>query len=224
MGTRIDLTGQRFGRLVVEKYAYTNNCLAVWLCLCDCGNRTKVLAKSLRSGNTKSCGCFRKEVQKSVNTTHGMTRTPLYNSWRGMKERCEKPNHQEYHRYGGRGISFCPEWSDFNTFKEWALSNGYRKGLMIDRIDNNGNYSPDNCKWSDWLEQANNKINNHFIDYNGQIKTLAEWARFFNMPYSMLRSRIYDGWSIERAFNTPPGAKTGPKPKKKRNDIGRVNK
>ena len=200
----IDLTGRRYGRLeVIKKYKSLNSSTR-WLCKCDCGNYTVVHANSLKSGNTKSCGCIKIETQK-MKATHGMTHTPLYGVWNSMKQRCNNPNSTSFKSYGARGISVCEEWeNDFYNFYEWAISNGYAKGLSIDRIDVNGNYEPGNCRWADNITQANNKRNNVCYELNGETKTINQWCREYNISYSVVHQRIKKfGYTLKEALETP---------------------
>jgi hypothetical protein len=139
-----DLTGKRFSKLTVLEFVGVRYHEAQWLCECDCGNKTTVSGHALRRGTTKSCGCYKLEYV----TKHGMKYTRLYEKWNHMLERCRNPKNPSYKRYGGRGISVCDEWKEsFENFRDWALNNGYDDSLSIDRIDVNGNYCTENCKF-----------------------------------------------------------------------------
>lgn len=140
----------------------------------------------------------------ATRTTHGDTGTRLYQIWNAMKQRTRNPNTINYSLYGGKGVSVCSEWNRYEAFKEWALSNGYQCNLTLDRIDGNGDYCPENCRWANWFTQENNRRNNHLITYDGETLTLSQWARKIGMNPKTLSRRIVDkGWDVERALLTP---------------------
>ena len=190
-----DLSGQKFGRLEVLAYAGTR-CLpsggkkAQWLCRCDCGNEVTVLSTNLIRGISKSCGCLNDELRRSRSLTHGGRHTRLYSIWSNMITRCEDSNNANYSEYGARGITIDPNWRrDFADFREWAIANGYQPGLTIDRIDNSAGYTPCNCRWADARTQANNRRNTIFVEYNGELITLAGCARRSGIKYHTLYAR-----------------------------------
>lgn len=201
---RKDLTGQRFGRLTVLGFVPTEGHRSFWRCQCDCGKKTLVNGVKLTGNRTKSCGCIRIEnaiTQGKKNTTHGKKNTRLYHIWNNIKERCENPNQHDYHRYGGRGIAICDEWrNDFQVFYDWAMSNGYDDNLTIDRIDFNGNYTPENCRFVDMKTQQRNRRNNVIVKYNGKSLTLPEAAERSGISCPTLRSRYRVGDRGERLF------------------------
>jgi hypothetical protein len=177
-------------------------------CLCDCGKETHVLRASLQSGKIKSCGCLKaekaRERMSKQNYSHGNSKTRLYSLWGGMKTRCTNKNIKEYPLYGGRGIIFYKEWEDFVVFEKWAMSNGYADGLSLDRIDVNGNYEPNNCRWIPRGEQNRNKRSNVNITAFGETKTLVEWSEDdrCNTTYYSLQYRIQVGWEPELAISS----------------------
>jgi hypothetical protein len=206
MSRLIDLTGQQFGRLVViDRAENTKDGKTRWVCECDCGNRIITRGYLLGSGQTKSCGCLQKEIVSECNTKHGDSFKKLYYTWNNIRERTCRQTNPHYKDYGERGIGLCEEWKNYDNFKKWALSNGYKRGLTIDRIENDKGYFPDNCRWVSMKIQQNNKRNNRIITYNGQTKTLSEWAEHIGISYTALKQRINKlGWSIEKALTTPP--------------------
>lgn len=196
-----DLSGRKFGRLIVLGIDRSLNGKLRYKCLCDCGNEVIVFPTNLKRGNTKSCGCVRIETILATKKKHGEKNTKLYGVWCGIRSRCNNPNNKEYHRYGGRGINVCDEWSEFVNFREWAYNNGYSENLSIDRIDNNGDYCPSNCKWSNRYEQANNTSTNVFVEYNCQTHTLSEWAKMLNLNYKRLHRAYRNyGYSFEKSI------------------------
>lgn len=175
----------------------------MWQCQCDCG-ATKVLqASTFTWGGTVSCGCYARESTKARSTTHGLTGTPLYSVWLGMIGRTTYASDPTYARYGGRGIRVCERWRTFANFFA-DMSPTYEKGLSIDRIDNDGNYEPGNCRWATDREQQRNKGNNHVIEWRGEARVLADWVDVTGIHESTIRRRLERGWSVERALTAPP--------------------
>lgn len=211
MGRFKDLTGQKFDRLTVIKRAGTSKSGKVlWLCECSCKehNQITTTTSNLITGNTKSCGCLAKESASKVgkaNRVHGDTNARLYKIFQGMKDRCYNPNNKDYARYGGRGIKLCDEWkNNYIAFKEWAIINGYRETLTIERKDFDQNYCPANCEWIKMEAQQRNKSSNRVITYNGESMILIAWAERLGIPYKVLCARINDrGYSFEEAINMP---------------------
>lgn len=199
--------GQRFGKLsLIERMPGGQK----WKAVCDCGD---TVIFQVSSGQTMCRSCAYKVVAKK-NTVHGESpslgknASRLYGIWLGMKVRCTNPKAQSHKYYIDRGISVCDEWSDYSVFKEWALSHGYSDNLTIDRIDVNGDYCPENCRWVTQSEQMRNTRKNHCITYMGETKTLAEWSEITGVPYHTLKSRINNyGFSAEEALTLP--VKTG---------------
>lgn len=195
MPEKIDLTGRRFGKLtVLAKSPERRGRSFTWVCQCDCGRITHpIMTNKLLHGRTSSCGCLRGDFARSM-ATHGLSRTRLYRIWRNMKSRCTNPNVQNFKRYGGRGITVCDEWANsFEAFRDWAMSHGYTDDLSIDRIDNDGNYCPENCRWVDESIQANNKGNNLPVEINGESKTLGEWSKIAGISYETIYRRYSRG-------------------------------
>jgi len=192
MAELIDLTGRRFTRLHVlakEKPRYGTK--AFWRCRCDCGNEVIVPSQSLITEATKSCGCLNSEITSARNTRHGLAcKEKLYDVWKSMRQRCFNKKSKDYPNYGGRGISVCNEWNDYQNFRTWAMSNGYQEGLSVDRIDVNGNYESSNCRWASDLAQANNTRRNVIITVNGISKTASEWEREMGFCEGTISKRI----------------------------------
>lgn len=198
----IDLTGQRFGRLTVINRETDGFCsgkkVSRWLCICDCGKSKIVDGAALRKGLTKSCGCNSHKFEKKHGfLNHNKPKERIYKIWCGMRSRCNNKNNPSYNYYGRRGISVCSEWDDYAKFRRWSIENGYMDGLSIDRIDANGNYCPENCRWATCKEQQNNKRNNVTLIYNGSAITVSELAKITGNTYSCVSHRIKRGWSVE---------------------------
>ena len=198
---RLDLTGQRFNKLIVINKEKTENGRIFWNCLCDCGNNIVVITGNLKSNRVKSCGCLK--VQKLIerSTIHNQRHSKLYEVWKSIKQRCFNPNNSSYKNYGGRGITMCDEWkNDFTSFLNWSINNGYSIGLTIDRVNNDWNYCPNNCRWVDRRIQANNTRCNKLITINNKTDTLANWIRFYKISYSSYYKRIKKGLSEQEAL------------------------
>lgn len=197
----------KFGNLVVccraDGVVQDNGrCRVAWKCRCDCGNTVVVLGDNLRRKRTTSCGCQRRKIVSEKHTTHGSSSDALYGVWCAMKSRCINVNDAHYEDYGGRGIYVCDEWIDnYDSFREWSVYNGYGKNLTIDRIDNNAEYSPSNCRWVNRKQQANNRRNNHKITFNGETHNITEWASVIGINPKTLFNRIYSGWDLTSAFS-----------------------
>lgn len=202
MAYRKDLTGQRFGRMAVVEFAgQDSRRRSLWLCRCDCGN-TKVVQGYSLGKYTVSCGCLQRETASKTFKKHGQRKSRLYNIWIGIKDRCNNETNGMYYLYGARGISVCEEWEhDFQAFFDWSMANGYREGLSLDRRDNYGPYSPENCRWATQKEQQNNRRNNRVVEHNGKSQTIAAWAEEIGINYGTLYKRVVLlGWDLERAL------------------------
>lgn len=203
MSNGYDLVGMRFGYLTVIDFSHTYKGHSYWRCVCECGGHTVARGSHLKSGNITTCGC------RIGRITHGESGTRLYAVWNNMRERCRNPKSREYPRYGERGIIVCDEWlNDFQAFYNWAMANGYdetapRGQCTIDRINNDGNYEPSNCRWVTAKVQANNTRRTRFIEFNGERYSVTEWARRLGINQSTLSMRINKyGWSAEKALRT----------------------
>jgi hypothetical protein len=215
MREMLDLSGERYGRLTVlpvmerrfnqkgtRTYPY-------WLCKCDCGKEKFIAAHCLRSGKTVSCGCYqaervrevRRESRTFAEAPQSCGYNKLYRTYRNMHHRCAEDK-----RYLDKGITVCDEWSSYETFHKWAMANGYKEGLTIDRINNDGNYSPDNCRWVNQEVQANNTSKNRPITYKGSTRNLLQWSRETGILPNTIWRRLKNGWSVEDALTIAPSA------------------
>lgn len=191
---------KKFNHLTPIKYVNSNNNYKqIWEFECDCGNKKKIILSDVKSGKTKSCGC----VQFIRKKKHGLTRHKLYFIWNSIKYRCYNKKAKYYYNYGGRGILMCEEWkTDFKTFYDWSLNNGWKPGLEIDRKDNNLGYNPENCRFVTNKINSNNKRNNRLIKFNDKIQTLAQWSEELNIKSDTLLYRLKH-WTIKQALTTP---------------------
>ena len=209
----IDVIGQKYGELTVirqltQKDKYNH---ILWECECSCGRKRIVRVAQLRNGTVTRCTkCseeHRRQLLQEIDHPgkHNLTGTRLYNIWRDMKQRCTDPKCNGYKNYGGRDITYCKEWEEFTVFMEWAYDNGYSDNVTLDRIDNNKNYCPENCKWSTVIEQASNKRTNHYLTFNNETHTISEWSRITGINKNTIQSRIQRyGWSTEDTLTKEP--------------------
>lgn len=201
----VDRIGQCFGRLTVLRLAGRDaRSNAILTCICACGTTTEVLCCSLVSGDVQSCGCLQEEVR----VKHGMHRTPEYNTWKGMIQRCTNDKHPAYTRYGGCGVSVCPRWLKFENF--YADMGQRPVGRSLDRIDNNGPYCKENCRWATRKEQCNNRKSNRVLVLGGRSQTLAQWASELGVKPVTLYNRLNTlEWSVEKTLTTPIRIRSG---------------
>ena len=201
----IVVIGDKYNNLKI-KSLYRLNSRRYALCECSCGNIVEVELKSLLSGNTKSCGCYNSYLCQKRNFKHGDSirghKTKLYNIWIEMRRRCYTKSCKSYKDYGGRGITICDEWSTFPPFKEWAINNGYKEGLSIERINVNDNYSPLNCIWIPKNQQSKNRRTSHFITYNGKTQTISEWSRELGISRGTILNRLNKNLSLDEVLKS----------------------
>lgn len=200
-----DHTNEVYGRLTVLEFIERKNRNSYWKCKCDCGNEIIIPITYLTSGDTKSCGCLRKETTATLSKKNSFVKNKrLYTIWIDMKRRCYNKKRNAYIYYGLKGIKICEEWKDnFKAFQEWAFKSGYKDNLTIDRIDTNKDYEPRNCRWATIKEQNNNMSSNHIIEYKGEKYTLSQLAEKYNLDYSLVKNRIRYNWDIEKIITTP---------------------
>lgn len=204
----IDISGQRFGRLVVVGRAGAVPGSTTWHCVCGCGVKTIVRGCLLKAGHTKSCGCIKTENMTTLNVsriTHGQSNSPEWNSWQAMIVRCTRKSTNYYANYGGRGITVCPKWR--HSFETFLKDMGPRpRGTTLDRYPHNaGNYEPDNCRWATPKEQANNTRTNKYLEFQGERLTIAQWCDRLAISRSTVVRRLKKTWAIDRVL-TPSTA------------------
>ncbi len=199
-------TGDRFGRWTVVEESQKRKDKRYIVCKCECGNESTIMLGSLRVGDSQSCGCLQKELAVQLgrkSLKHGKSGTRLYHIWADMKGRCGNPNSNNYANYGLRGINLCKQWVSFACFMRWAMKNGYTNSLTIERIDNDGNYTPKNCTWITKGKQIRNQRRSHRITYKGRTQIVIDWCKELGIGKETLLSRLNLGWSVERTFETP---------------------
>ena len=201
------LEGQVFGRLTVTRRAGSRAGRVTWACMCECGSTVEVVSHALTSGHTKSCGCWRDERNRETPVKHGHARrgaplTPIYKTWQNMMTRCYNQKVKSFKDYGERGIKVCSGWHIFENF---LADMGERpKGTTLDRVDNNGDYTPDNCRWATKLTQARNTRANYVVDFRGEQMTQVEFAERLGMSQSTVSRRLRNGWTPEQVASIPP--------------------
>lgn len=199
MGKPIDMTGHRYGRLeVIELAGRNKHNQRLWRCICDCGKTTEVLGFLLRQEQTQSCGCLQKEAIGNLNKTHGKSKTQIWNLYRSMMDRCYLKTSHAYPRYGGRGIQVCERWHSFENF--YADMGDKPKGMSLERVDNDGPYSPENVRWASCKDQANNRRSNVILQFQGKSQTMQQWCDELGLKIQTVWARLNRGWSVDRAL------------------------
>lgn len=202
--TRDIPTGTRYGALVTTGPTFVTRKVRRVVCVCDCGNEKTYRVDHLLDGSTSSCGCQRSARQSAAQTVHGEWTTKLWGHWSAMRRRCNTKSTGNYETYGGRGIKVCDEWKDYLAFRSWALSHGYDDSLSLDRIDVNGDYCPENCRWATPREQACNRRNTIYVEFEGELRSLADLAYEYGADDELVYSRVVNlGWSVLKALTTP---------------------
>lgn len=203
MAEKIDITGWRSGLLTVLHPSPVRSKGNYWTCRCECGNTIEVLSGNIRSEHTKSCGCLKKAIWLKARTSHDKSKLPEYKVWKGLRKRIHNPNDERYSSYGGRGLTVDPRWDA--SFEVFLADMGRRpgSGYSVERLDNDKGYWPDNCRWATNKEQTNNRRSSRVLEYNGESRTLAQWAELTGIAQATLRRRIERGWGVKEAFETP---------------------
>ena len=198
-----DHTNEKYGRLKVLEFIERKNHKSYWKCKCECGNEIIIPIIYLRTGDTKSCGCLRKEITSKTSKNNSFVKNHrLYSIWIDIRRRCYNKNRNNYIYYGAKDIKVCQEWNkSFKNFQEWALNNGYKDNLTIDRINNNGNYEPKNCRWVTIFEQNNNVSSNHKILYKGKLyNSMSYFCREMKVDYNKFRQKIRQGYTVQEVL------------------------
>lgn len=205
----IEMVGKTFGRLtVLYRDGVADHHAAAWRCWCLCGTEKTMSGQRLRNGSATSCGCFMREGVSSRDRTHGQSNSPTWTTWHSMHLRCGNPNATGYQNYGGRGIRICKRWASFESF---LADMGYRpSGTSLDRVDVNGNYDPDNCRWATRKQQGENRRGLRIVEYEGRSMSLSQWSRETGIDRKTLRTRLCAGWSAGAALTVPVRPQTRP--------------
>lgn len=206
MAKRIDIAGEKYGRLTAIRFNKINSHNdSEWLFKCDCGKEHAAPAYAVKNGKIRSCGCLKLEMSVSANTKHGLHETRLYRTWCDMRRRCSDQNRPDWANYGGRGITVCDEWQkDFQQFYDWAMAHGYADGLLIERKNNDRGYCPENCEWVTKRQQNNNTRANHKITAFGRTQNLQQWADESGIGHATILFRLKLGWTPEKAVSVVP--------------------
>lgn len=194
MAFHIELSGRQFGRLTVLRYLFNSE----WACKCECGKECVVMTDKLKSGHTRSCGCLKRDAA----TKHNDANSAEHRAWISMRSRCNNPNDNAYHNYGGRGVKVSEAWDDYSVFLAEMGRKPHPK-MQIDRKDNSKGYQPGNCQWATCKKNQNNKRSNRRVDFGGRTQTIAEWAEEIGINYRTLNNRINRGWPLARALTEP---------------------
>lgn len=197
------MIGQRFGRwTVISPSEVRKNRCKLWLCKCDCGTERLVNLSAAKAGQSMSCGCLNRERSSQKHKQHGLTKDKIYSVWKSMRRRCGNPDAADYYLYGARGIKVCDRWQTFANFYA-DMGNLPFDGAQIDRIDTDGDYCPENCRWTTATENMRNRRMNHFITYQGETRCITEWEQIKGLPRDRINMRLKAGWSLEKAMETP---------------------
>lgn len=208
MAKLIDLTGQRFGKLIVSEYVGRRNCHSWFKCDCDCGGMTVTTSNNLRRFHTISCGCYNEKMLREATFKHGLSKHKLFRTWTDMKNRCYFTKHNRFEHYGGKGIKVCDLWLEsFLEFYWWGIKSGWEKGLSLDRIDNSKDYEPENCRWATVAQQNRNRTSNVKLEIDGITKILIEWEEYSGINSQAIKKRIKLGWTPKEAISIPMGQK-----------------
>ncbi len=198
----LDLTGKKFTRYTVLEFYGSKNGKRKWKCQCECGTIGIVGTNDLVSGNSRSCGCLKNELASAKASRHKLSHSKVHDCWCAIRQRCENRNHKRFHKYGARGISVCPRWHVFENFLE-DMGHPASSAMSIDRIDNNGNYEPANCRWATPEQQARNKTAARKLTIDGEERSIHDWADITGVKFATIWRRIRLGWTPERAVLQP---------------------